>query len=69
VNEITPLYSLTPHIESRKEKVEESERKAVDETLNSGAVLKVAEIQARNASERQNGGGYWLRDERLTYHG
>jgi hypothetical protein len=46
VNEIIPLHSLTPHIESRKEKVEETERKAVDETLKSDAVLKVAEIQA-----------------------
>jgi len=65
VNEVTLLHNLTPQIDSRKEKQEEIERKALDDALYSGAVLKVAEIQARNASERQDGSGDWLRDERL----
>jgi NACHT domain len=65
VNEVTLLHNLTPQIESRKEKQEEIERKVVDDALYSGAVLKVAEIQARNASERQDGSGDWLKNERL----
>lgn len=52
-------------IESRKEKVEETERRVVDDALSSEAVLKVTEIQAHNANERQDGSGDWLKKEKL----
>jgi hypothetical protein len=65
VNDVTLLHILTQHIESRKEKQEETERKAVNDALSSDAFLKVAEIQARYANERQKGSGDWLRGERL----
>jgi Cdc6-like AAA superfamily ATPase len=52
-------------IESRKEQVEETERRVVEAALSSEAVLKVAEIQAHNVNERQDGSGEWLKHEKL----